>query len=112
MNLPIITWDDVVTRHGSRAAVKRVNGKIKSILCGGVDHNDKVSDSLVEYSIPDRPFYRDVLVSFTEAMNDQAEFIVFFKVRQNNWCDLGKYKVSSIVKSDEFYKILLIRSIV
>lgn len=73
-----LTWNEVAMRRGSRAAVRiSSEGMIRSVLCGGPNHSDEISDDSVDYSIPDRPYYSKVLASFKETLLKKGAFDVY-----------------------------------
>lgn len=90
-----MNWDEVVRRHGSPAAINVKDGKVCSVLCGGAGHADTVYDDAVHYSIPKRPYYKRSLQVLEASAASGADFTVFCKLRQNEWADLGLFKVSS-----------------
>jgi prepilin-type processing-associated H-X9-DG protein len=104
-----VSWEDVVKRHGSRAAVQFADGQVRSILCGGTGHSDDVSDEKIEYVIPNRPYYRRSLQAFESSASKGAKFEVFYKLHQNVWRDMGYFMVASIELRGLIYCINLER---
>lgn len=104
----MMNWDEVVVRHGSRAAIKYIDGRVCSVLCGGDTYNDKITDDYVEYVIPNRKFYKKSLTSLETAMQQGAAFSVFHKITQNVWRDLGRFRVSSIKQLESEYQVIFV----
>lgn len=86
-------WTDVIERHGTMSGVNIRHGDVVSLLCGSGDHPDAVSDNTVLYSIPRRPFYLPTVKALESCA---ARNTVFFKVKKNNWKDLGLFRVTTV----------------
>lgn len=91
-----IDWNEVARRHGTMAAVNIKDKEILSVLCGGAGHNDNVKDDIVQYSVPKRPYYKRSMLALKNSAARGRSFTVFQKLRQNEWRDLGKFKVTAI----------------
>lgn len=106
-----LTWDQVALKHGSRAAVRLSStGTVSSILCGGPNHSDQVSETSVDYSIPDRPYYSRVIAAFQETMRLVQTFDVYHKIDKNQWKHLGAFVVKDIIKLQSEYKVRLLKN--
>lgn len=105
-----VSWNDVVEHHGSRAAVRLVNGRVRSILCGGIDHADDVSDDRVEYIIPNRPYYKRTLDAFRSCRETGSRFEVYYKIRTNEWREMGYFVAVAIEDRGSEYCINLAKS--
>lgn len=103
----ILSWDEVVVKHGGISAIVKKNGKITSILCGGNDYIDEVYDGSIVYYIPDRPFYKTSIDTFQSCYELQYNFLVFQKIKRNIWREHGSFKVGKIEKIDRNFKYYL-----
>lgn len=104
----ILSWQDVVAAHGSRAAIVQKNGKIASILCGGQDYADVIDSNEVIYQIPNRLFYRKSIETFKECHQMQYSFKVYQKIQTNKWRNLGEHKVKKMEMSENYWKLYLV----
>lgn len=104
----ILSWQDVVVAHGSRAAIVQKNGKIASILCGGKDYADVIDANEVIYQIPNRIFYGKSIETFKECHEMQYSFKVYQKIQTNKWRFLGDHKVKNMEIIGNYWKLYLV----
>jgi hypothetical protein len=102
-----LTWEEVRSAHGSVAAIRQIEGKISSILCGGKHHSDQILSNEIIYDIPNRIYYKKSIMLFNEAVMQKYSFDVYRKIDTNMWNYLGKYFVSEILELDKEFKIVL-----
>ena len=103
-------WEEVVTRHGSPAAVNVRDGRVASVLCGGAGHADTVKGDTVLYSVPKRPFYARTVRALESCAAEGTKFTVFSKIKQNDWQDLGLFRVSAISPREQDILFTLVSS--
>ncbi len=103
-----MNWDEVLRRHGTQAGVKITGGRVVSVLCGGHEHADSVSECEVKYSVPKRRVYANTLRALSSCAAEGSDFTVFYKVQKNQWQDLGRFKVSEldIRKGDVLFRLI------
>ena len=53
-------------------------------------------EDVVHYSIPRRPFYKRTMIALEASAKKGNKFTVFQKLKQNQWADLGQFKVAAI----------------
>ena len=94
--------------HGSMSAVKIVDGQIISLLCGGGDYSENIVNNEIKYLSPNRPHYKKSISTFESAIILGYKFNVYFKIKKNEWSDLGVFLAKSIKIKEKNYEIQLI----
>jgi hypothetical protein len=102
-----MTWSEVVLEHGTVGAIAKKDNKIQSILCGGTDYADQVSEDFVLYHIPKRKYYRSALEILRNSKEARATFKVYQKLAPDSWRRLGNYRVESIEEAASEFLIKL-----
>lgn len=87
-------WSEVISYHGTQTGVAVKDGRAISVICGGLEHADFVSEKEIRYVVPTRPAYLKCTLALKTNATDGSDFSVFYKVRPNDWQDLGRFKVS------------------
>ena len=88
-------WQEVIAEHGTFRGVAIKNDRVSSLLAGGEEHNDDITDSVIRYEIPKSRGYASPLKYMEIAFEFAHTFTVYQKLAVNDWRDLGTFKIKS-----------------
>jgi hypothetical protein len=97
----VLTWNEVVERHGCSSGIRYKNDRVVSILCGGEDHTDQIDGNEVIYRVPKKVFYRRARDAMLSALGGAQSFVVFRKIGKNRWSELGRFIVRDATESPQ-----------
>jgi len=103
----VMSWGDVRQLHGTVSAVSYENSKIKSLLSGNSNYSDEIKGEFLKYSVPNRRHYKKLMIKFNDLLDEKKSIIVYYKIRSNEWINLGNFIVSSIEVTDNTNIIFL-----